>query len=273
MASMCKIKNPKVLVFDFNPKTGVLTASSRKPLLIENKGLGYLIMYNLIDFTLTRTQMSYVGYMQYKTLKGSKRKQRKWRKNRLTTYKGSQMHFVRSLRKQSLKKEGFLVHQFKRVKNKERPSDIQIKKAWNFIRKSGGVIRYELKNKLPTTALDSANMIIDKSKLPKFRDYLYKRNVPDKDLILQKKQQILLQFEDYLMVIYTKAAPEKRYSFYNKKASHSPNQTSSITLLTQNVILNPSGDILNPLDFFVEGYWAYKQFADLLPLNYQPLKD
>ena len=38
-------------------------------------------------------------------------------------------------------------------------------------------------------------------------------------------------------------------------------------------ILNPTGDITNPLDIFSEGYWSYEQFGDLLPLNYQPPKD
>jgi len=271
LAKTCKLKNPKVLIFKFNPKLGVLTATSRKPLEIENKGLGYLIMYDLIDFTLTRKKISYVGYTQYKNLKGGKRKQRKWRKNRLKTFLGSQMHFFRSLRNQKLKEAGFIVHQFKRIKNKNRPSNTQIKNAWASIRKNRKIVFSSNKIKPPVTALDSAYAIINKSKLPKYIDMLYKRNVPYKDLIVEKNQHTFMQFNDYLLIIYTKSAPEENYKRNKKDQSHS--QTSSIKLISKNVILTPLGDVIDPLDYFVEGYWAYKQFADLLPLNYQPLKD
>ena len=41
-------------------------------------------------------------------------------------------------------------------------------------------------------------------------------------------------------------------------------------MLTKTAILDPTGIIINPLDIFAEGYWSYEQFANTLPLDYEP---
>ncbi len=94
-------------------------------------------------------------------------------------------------------------------------------------------------------------------------------------MILNNEKSVLINFKDYLSIIYTREPEEKNYStgMFGKHKKASGNQTSAITLLTKTAILNPSGSITNPLDVFVEGYWGYEQFADLLPLDYQPTYD
>lgn len=53
-AKNCKISNPKVLRFEFDQKTMVLTAQAHKPLQIINKDLGYLISFDLVQFSLDK---------------------------------------------------------------------------------------------------------------------------------------------------------------------------------------------------------------------------
>lgn len=274
LAKNCKILNPKVLHFEYDTKTGTLTAEIKEPLKIEHKGLGFLITYDMVDFTLEKNRLSYLGYTKYENLSGGKRKQKRWKQNRLKAFNGSRMHFVRSLRSQNLKEEGFVVNQFKRVLNADRPSEEAIKKARQLIRLNGGLITFGKKITNPKTPLDLAMITLEKARLPKYRDILYKQNVPYSDMILISKKNILIQFEDYLSVIYTKEPEEKNYmqnNFLNRRKALDL-QTSAITMLTKTAILDPSGDIRNPLDIFSEGYWSYEQFADLLPLDYNPPK-
>ena len=58
-------------------------------------------------------------------------------------------------------------------------------------------------------------------------------------------------------------------NYFSRRRVRGP-QTSYITLTTEEVILGPLGNIINPLDYYSEGYWAYEQYADQLPLNYTP---
>lgn len=273
LASQCNIMNPKVLSFEFDRTTGALTAYAKEPLKIKHQGLGYLITYDLVHFSLERQRVTYLGFTKYQNLKGSKRKQRKWLKNRLIAYNGSVMHFMRSLRAKKLKEEGFLVHQFKRVLNSDRPSEETIKKARAYIASissKDNPVNLSRKIKKPRTALDSAVSTVQKVRLPKYRDYLYKSNVPYPDLIIQNKKETLLSFENYLSIIFTKESEEVNY-MPNKRAHK--NQTSSLTMFKKTAIIDPSGTVIDPLDIFAEGYWSFEQFANLLPLDYRPSKN
>jgi len=141
----CKIINPEVLHFNFDAKNNVLTAIARKPLEIKHESLGYKIIYELEDFTINKNMVSYLGYSRYENLKGSKRKQLLWKKNRLIAFNGSFTHFYQTLLKNTTYQEGFIIHQFKRVPNPERPSEEAIKKARKFVRLSKSPIDFSKK--------------------------------------------------------------------------------------------------------------------------------
>ena len=51
LAKSCEILNPEVLGFDFNINNNKLIAYAKKPLQIKHKSLGYLITYELEDFS------------------------------------------------------------------------------------------------------------------------------------------------------------------------------------------------------------------------------
>lgn len=272
LASTCKILNEKDLHFDFDFKTNTLTATARKPLQIKHSGLGYLISYDLVEFTLQKNKLFFSGYARYKNLR--KNTKNKWKRNRLEAFNGSQMHFFRSLIDKNLEQGGFVVNQFKRVRNPERPSEKELKQARELIKLNGNKYIFSKKITEPKTALDSAIITLRKARLPKFKDYLYKRNVPYEAMISLKNETPFLNFENYLMVIYTKEEEEANYllGMFGQRKKPSGVQTSNIVLLNGKTELNKAGITINPNAFLNEGYWGFESFANMLPLDYQPKK-
>ena len=269
----CEILNPTVLHFNFEAKNDKLSAIAKATLKIKHKGLGYQIIYELEEFTIHKNKVIYLGYSRYKKLKGSKRKQRKWQANREKAYQGSSLHFYQSLLKNTSYQDGFIIHQFKRIANPERPSEKEIKKASEIVTLNNTFINFSSKITKPKTKLDSALLILKKIKLPKFRDYLYKSKVPVNDIIRIKNGVSFLDFENNISVVYTRELEEKGYILRNmfRKTRTPLPQTSSVIPLKSPSILDKNGILINPLSVFYEGYWSYEKFADSLPLDYVPL--
>lgn len=274
LAVDCEILNPEVLGFDYDYRKNKLTAFAKKPLQIKHKSLGYLITYELEDFIIDNKVVTYLGYSRYQQLKGGKRKQKRWKKNRLKAYNGSPFHFFKSVLNDRFKKEGFIVNQFKRVPNSERPSEEEIKMARQIIKLNLSIMMSFNKNiDNPKNALDSALVIVKKSRLPKFKDFLYKSRLKKEDIIAFKENAYQLIFEDNLSIVYTKEKEEMGYimrNAFSKKREPLPQTSSLIPIVNDKIILDVSGVLVNPLDIFYEGYWSYEKFANSLPLDYEP---
>lgn len=270
LAQTCKILNEKDLYFDYNVKTNTLSAFAKKPLRIKHQGLGYLITYDLIDFTLKKQQLFFSGFARYEDLRKNIKK--KWEQNRLEAYNGSQMHFLRSLTSKKLKEEGFVINQFKRVPNPDRPSEEKIKMARELLNLYGNSIDLSKQITNPKNQSDSIIVIIQKARLPKYKDYLYKKNVPYKDIIAYNDKIPYLSFKDHLMVIYTLETEEENYlvGMFGKRKKANGVQTSNIVLLDGRSQIDKSGILINPNAVFNEGYWGFEAFANMLPLDYQP---
>ena len=104
--SEVKIKNKEVLEFTNNE--GILTAKASKPIIIENRTLGYKITYILQDFERKRETTSFKGLSQYELLAPVDSKEAiLWSKNRIRAYKGSLTHFLKSLIDNDLTSQGF----------------------------------------------------------------------------------------------------------------------------------------------------------------------
>lgn len=272
LAEECKILNEKDLHFEYNTKTNTLTAIARKPLIIKHYGLGYQINYDLVDFILEKNQLYYSGYARYQNLRKSVRK--KWKENRLVAYNGSRMHFLRSLLAKNLKNEGFRVHQFKRVPNPKRPSEEKIKLARELIRLHGNAINTFKKIENPKTPIDSAMVVLQKARLPKFQDFLYKSNVTGEQIIAFENQVPILSFKNYLMIVYKNEPEEANYlkGMFGSQRKASGVQTSNLVLLKGKSHVDKSG-VLEAGSFFNEGYWGFESFANMLPLDYIPPKN
>lgn len=117
LVNQCNILNPEMLDFTYDDETETLTASSVDFLNIENEVLGYRIKYLITNFTysdkdLSSKKLHYEGSVLFEELKGTPSQEKNWQRARLQVYKGSAMHFLRSLQNKRLDEEGFRVLQF-----------------------------------------------------------------------------------------------------------------------------------------------------------------
>lgn len=82
--------------------------------------------------------------------------------------------------------EGYILHQFKRTLNPDRPQELEIKKARELVISAKENLNFSNKIAPPKTAIDSALVVLRKSRLPKYTDYIYRSNVPLKEVIRKK---------------------------------------------------------------------------------------
>lgn len=137
-SAACVLKNPEALRFFFSKKKNRLKVISNEPLMIENNALGYNIKYALDSFTYeynTETSV-YTGYPLFEEKISTDSVQLlKWELARQHAYKGSMLHFMRSLYNKKLQEEGFEI-QFL-VTNDGRETSLPLKNfygALNFTR-------------------------------------------------------------------------------------------------------------------------------------------
>ena len=107
-ANRCEILNETDLQFNYDKKSKVLYASSKKPLIILNQNLGYKITYYLEEFRSTRKYTFYQGsfFFEEITPKNSV-EEKKFEDNRFSTYLGSRMSLIRAIYKNKLKQNLF----------------------------------------------------------------------------------------------------------------------------------------------------------------------
>lgn len=121
-SSSCTIKNKDAVKFYFSKKRNRLKVLATEPLQIENTALGYNISYNLDSFTHEyNTEVSlYTGYPLFEEMPATDNDQLvKWMQARQDAYKGSMLHFMRSLYNKTLKQEGFEVQFLVDINDKE----------------------------------------------------------------------------------------------------------------------------------------------------------
>lgn len=129
-SASCKITNPEVLKFYFSKKKNRLKVLATEPLLIENKALGYNIKYTLDSFTHAyETQVSlYTGYPLFEEMTVANNEQKNtWEMARQKAYKGSILHFMRSIYKKELREEGFEIQFLITYKDRELEKDTAFK--------------------------------------------------------------------------------------------------------------------------------------------------
>lgn len=116
-AKLTTIKNPWILDFS-DGEHNKLIATAVKPLIIENRALGYTMHVELIEFIWNRRHDEgvYKIYPRYEELDtDSDLQMRKWLINRQKTYYGSLVHFLRSLYSNRLKQEHFSVQRIRNI--------------------------------------------------------------------------------------------------------------------------------------------------------------
>mgnify|MGYP003633522693 CR=1 FL=1 len=136
-----KIKNEDAIRLYFNKNKNSLYAFAEVPIQIQNNYLGYAIPYTLRDFEvnfggggerLFSSGWTYTSGSLFFQEKNPKNIKKRFLKNRLETYLGSPLHFMRSLSKKRLQEEKFQI--FKGSFQIDPYSEYQMEPQENFIK-------------------------------------------------------------------------------------------------------------------------------------------
>lgn len=102
------ISNMDDISFFYSKKTQTLTATCDKPIIINNKLLGYTISYYLDEFIRTPKQTYFTGdYIFKENTVINNQDKAKVLSNRESVYEGSRMQLIRALWSHTLKSSGF----------------------------------------------------------------------------------------------------------------------------------------------------------------------
>jgi hypothetical protein len=111
-AMNCKILNEKDITFNYYTDKDTFKAFSSKPILIENRALGYNISYYLDKFEFYRKSKRFLfsGNMFFnEDILFEKESKKSFERRRKNTYLGSRMHFFRSLWAEKILSENFAI--------------------------------------------------------------------------------------------------------------------------------------------------------------------
>jgi hypothetical protein len=254
-ARASKIRNPRELIFYFDPKDGFY-AHAKNPLVIENKVLGYTVTYHLQKFERNyETGVQYaLGIPLFRDTNADKIQPRRIRKARSEAYNGSLMHFFRALKQRRLEAEGFTVFEVFKIKNINRPDQEYIKRKMEQWKMIGG---------------DSLNYYSRLNSLPKEVDSLGYRFRTGEELITSDENPAAINFTGMLRVIYTKELEEQAFIVFGNRPPGP--QQSTLHLMRNGVKVYDNGYYEEPNDILLDGYlgWSEK-IGDMLPLNYVP---
>lgn len=259
-AKDCKVINPRVLDLIYYRKKQELQASADEFLIVENYALGYRVKYLLNNFTSNNLSrlIEYSGRILFEELPGSDAQKKKWKLKREDTYYGSAQQFYRSLYKNTLAEDGFVIYNFSRVPNPNRyPED---------------VIQYKFKQ-FKDTNRDSAVYWQRQNDVPKWaQENLMKPPIPGNRVLRSTQQEgiYVMTFPYLLYVTYTKKREETYFRDIYRPLDMENYETSVITLLQQPyVVFDMNGSVIGPAPLY-EGTWSKAKLANMLPVDYEP---
>jgi len=261
-ANNCTIKNPEVIKFHFSEKRNELTAYSDEQLIIENKSLGYTIHYKLEEFKYNDDAkfLVYTGYPLFEEMKSAKSSVvNRWKKNREEAYHGSMMHFMRSLFKDELEKEGFEVYALKKVTDAERD---------------------RIKQLFANAGAENRNMVAAADSAAYYKTVLNYEAATEIILPgLKSRQEIfanidstvgVLSIPDHLEVEYLRKGAPNDYLKYLSPKSRKDIQVSKLSFIGTNYVkVYANGSYFDPQHLFAENFWAWwEKMATTLPFDY-----
>lgn len=235
-ADGCEILNPKVLSFNYSKKKGILTAEADDFILIDNKRLGYHIRYLLRDFqfTINSNTAIFDGDALFDEMEASKGTHRDWARNRYDAYKGSFMHFLRSVYANNTLKEGFIANPlFKGFLKADGDFDVP------FVTIDTRPVKFDtIVNKV-----DTAFVALKTTQL-------YVTYDPKKAAILKTDQH---------------AAMLKDIQLDNNGT-----ESTMVKLPFKQALIDRKGNYTNYRAFFIHGDMASRRLGDRLPFDYEP---
>lgn len=236
----CKLLNKEAVKFSFSKKENILRAYATEPLRIENNALGFDLTYSLTQFEHNyKTRIFfYQGYPLFSEKKAKNNRQyQKWVANRKETYKGSLMHFMRSVFRNKIIEEGFEIRRI--IRQKVPSANIKL---------NGEPIMEEV-DVLVNTPLngDSIAFAIDDNTAG-------------------------LQFKDYLQVVYKNKAISPLYVRSKRNITLGDPMSAKLFMPDTSKIVSvlANGSYFFGKDILTLDYWAWSEkLSNLLPLEYR----
>ena len=273
-AKKCRIRNPEVLGFRVIDNRQKLKVVAREPLQIENYALGYMIQFDLDEFTLDfRTKsVSFHGFSFFKEILAKDLKQSGlWIVKRNKSYAGSLNHFLYSLYENKLNQEGFGIYLEQRLFNEEKRRVYKVMEdslgLRLFVDPRDGEI-YVFGNPKRKDSIVYFNSVI---RQPDYIEKVDTIKLNPNQLILEisgNKRQ--MYFENSLRIIYTKEEEEDGYARQKGQRRKLPYQTSSMKLIKAvEITITDQGLFYDGDSIELFGYWGWEGMAELLPNNYR----
>lgn len=273
-AADCTIKNTASLQFRNYKKEGILKVFSDETLEIENKALGYHIHYSLelFQYNFKTKILLYQGYPLFEEMETKRNGLKKrWTEKREKVYHGSNMHFMRSLYRNTLAQEGFEVRKLVKEPNIERQRVQAISKR-AFIKKGEGKYFTMERTKEWTDSSAYYNEVLHQ---PEEKD-IVDPQLLNGDSIAYAIDSVTagLEFANYLRITYTLNKEDQDFlnMFHLNRQPMAP--VSTITLPNnKGIAIISNGQFFNSLDLLNSGYWAWSEkMGTMLPFDYWPSK-
>lgn len=255
-----KIKNLKSLKFSYDERNRFLTIKASKPLIIENKNLGYEISYNLISFSTDFKRSNMVNYTGTSFFKETKNTDNV-KLNRMNAYEGSFLHFLRSIYDNKIVETGFIIYQANRTPNPFYPSEKELNTLNNYLESA---TQSEL-NSIPENIKDISRRKNDQSP---YLLTISKTNATDADYVKRLSGQVFLNFKDILKINYSKFYYELKGKDFVKRKNR--NLLSSFLYSEGGSFeISKEGNITTPDQLINEGDFSKNKIENMLPLDYQ----
>lgn len=245
----CRIQNPKVIHFISRGIMGgnnwELEAMLDSSLQLENRMLGYLVSYKMEYFRFSNNDVSYFGYPLLTDRLDSMKKTSKIIKNRRETYKGSKLHFFRSLHTNTLDEEGFEVYKIAQF-----PIDSADREDYGLLQDS--------------VFIGKANTRMEQT-TERIQLYEY------------VKPQLLtgtpiLTIKEPFEICYINKKEESYYvaktKYYDGLRRRYKGQSTIVKLKNGEIKFYANGSTENIYELVTIGYWSYLKMGDFLPFDY-----
>ena len=273
----CKIENQADIRFRHYRKQKLLRATSPKPLVITNKALGYTLTYQLeyFQYDFESKIVFYLGYPLFREMEPkNERMQKKWAENRMDAYLGSQMHFLRSIYRNTALEEGFEMRRLVKTPNIEKD---RVKKLMLSNIQSDGNLQISISGSaapvVTSANRDSANYYQQVMRQPDMMDILYSPILPGDSVAFQVNPYTAgLEFTDYLHITYVKEKEHPDYVQAQMRQSQKPGYQISMLKMNEpkTLEIDQQGQVNDPLLILMTGYWGWNdKIATMLPYDYR----
>ncbi|HCX21343.1 MAG TPA: hypothetical protein DHN29_05475 [Cytophagales bacterium] len=234
-SNRCTFVNPEIIEFSYSDSLDTYEAVLKEPLVMENKGLGYKVIFEIDYFRSNIKETRFHVRASFEPMEpDNHRTKKRWKKNRQRSYLGPKFHFLKSLMNDDLKSEGYQVF---------KTTDLSLVSAYRPVRQKSEIISTD---DLGRTYLDFEGYLVV--------DYLKEYQHPSyNDPVINKPV--------YGTVVNSGVS------------SGNLTQRSSVELDDEKVRILKNGQIANPEEIQFYGYWSWERMSELMPIDYDAKSD